>query len=54
MAAGKGEKPCLRRPRRRATYTRPTAVRHLLAGYDLPTALPVELRRVAEKPPWVQ
>jgi hypothetical protein len=29
-------------------------VRHLLAGYDLSTALPVELRRFAEEPPWVQ
>jgi transposase len=36
-AAGKGEQDAPRRRRRRATYTRPHGVRHLLAGYDLTT-----------------
>jgi hypothetical protein len=36
-AAGKGEQDAPRRRRRRATYTRPHGVRHLLAGYDLST-----------------
>ena len=36
-AAGKGEQDATRRRRRRATYTRPHGVRHLLAGYDLST-----------------
>jgi transposase len=35
VAAGKGEPGAPRRRRRRATYTRPNGVRHLLAGYDL-------------------
>jgi len=34
-AAGKGDPGAPRRRRRRATYTRPNGVRHLLAGYDL-------------------
>jgi transposase len=34
-AAGKGDQDAPRRRRRRATYTRPHGVRHLLAGYDL-------------------
>ena len=37
IAAGKGEQTAPRRRRRRATYTRPSGVRHLLAGYDLAT-----------------
>jgi transposase len=37
IAAGKGEQERPRRRRRRATYTRPSGVRHLLAGYDLAT-----------------
>ena len=36
-AAGKGRTGEPRRRRRRATYTRPHGVRHLLAGYDLST-----------------
>jgi transposase len=36
-AAGKGEQHAPRRRRRRATYTRPNGVRHLIAGYDLAT-----------------
>lgn len=36
-AAGKGRTGQPRRRRRRATYTRPHGVRHLLAGYDLST-----------------
>ncbi len=36
-AAGQGEQDAPRRRRRRATYTRPHGVRHLLAGYDLST-----------------
>ncbi len=36
MATGKGEQQRPRR-RRRTTYNRPEGVRHLLAGYDLPT-----------------
>jgi transposase len=36
-AAGKGEQGRPRRRRRRATYTRPQGVRHLMAGYDLAT-----------------
>ncbi len=35
VAAGKGDPDRPRRRRRRATYTRPHGVRHLLAGYDL-------------------
>ena len=35
VAAGKGESAAPRRRRRRATYTRPHGVRHLLAAYDL-------------------
>jgi transposase len=35
VAAGKGDPGAPRRRRRRATYTRPNGVRHLLAGYDL-------------------
>ncbi len=35
VAAGKGDPDTPRRRRRRATYTRPHGVRHLLAGYDL-------------------
>jgi transposase len=35
MAAGKGNPDQPRRRRRRATYTRPNGVRHLMAGYDL-------------------
>ena len=37
VAAGKGDPTSPRRRRRRATYTRPHGVRHLLAGYDLST-----------------
>ena len=37
VAAGKGDAAAPRRRRRRATYTRPHGVRHLLAGYDLST-----------------
>jgi len=36
-AAGKGDPTHPRRRRRRATYTRPHGVRHLMAGYDLST-----------------
>ena len=36
-ASSKGEQSRPRRRRRRATYTRPQGVRHLLAGYDLST-----------------
>jgi transposase len=36
-AAGKGRLDAPRRRRRRATYTRPNGVRHLIAGYDLST-----------------
>ena len=36
-AVGRGEQTAPRRRRRRATYTRPSGVRHLLAGYDLST-----------------
>jgi hypothetical protein len=36
-AGGTGDCACPRRRRRRATYTRPHGVRHLLAGYDLST-----------------
>lgn len=36
-ATGKGQQSQPRRRRRRATYTRPHGVRHLLAGYDLST-----------------
>jgi transposase len=36
-ARGTGEQARPRRRRRRATYTRPHGVRHLLAGYDLST-----------------
>ncbi len=36
-ATGKGSQDRPRRRRRRATYTRPHGVRHLLAGYDLST-----------------
>lgn len=35
VAAGAGNSGAPRRRRRRATYTRPHGVRHLLAGYDL-------------------
>jgi transposase len=35
VAAGQGDPARPRRRRRRATYTRPSGVRHLLAGYDL-------------------
>ena len=35
IAAGKGDVATPRRRRRRATYTRPHGVRHLMAGYDL-------------------
>jgi hypothetical protein len=35
VAAGKGEPGSARRRRRRATFTRPHGVRHLLAAYDL-------------------
>jgi transposase len=37
IALGKGDDAAPRRRRRRATYTRPHGVRHLLAGYDLST-----------------
>ena len=37
IATGKGDTGSPRRRRRRATYTRPNGVRHLLAGYDLST-----------------
>jgi transposase len=37
VAAGKGDTTQARRRRRRATYTRPHGVRHLMAGYDLST-----------------
>jgi transposase len=37
VAAGRGEPGRPRRRRRRATFTRPHGVRHLLAGYDLST-----------------
>jgi len=37
VAAGKGDVDSPRRRRRRATFTRPHGVRHLLAGYDLST-----------------
>jgi transposase len=37
IAAGKGDVDQPRRRRRRATYTRPHGVRHLMAGYDLST-----------------
>ena len=37
IAAGKGDNTTPRRRRRRATYTRPHGVRHLMAGYDLST-----------------
>jgi transposase len=37
VAAGKGDTTQPRRRRRRATYTRPHGVRHLMAGYDLST-----------------
>lgn len=35
VAAGKGDVEAPRRRRRRATYTRPNGIRHLLAAYDL-------------------
>jgi transposase len=35
VAAGRGDTATPRRHRRRATFTRPHGVRHLLAGYDL-------------------
>jgi transposase len=35
IARGKGDTTAPRRPRRRATYTRPHGVRHLLAALDL-------------------
>ena len=37
VAVGKGDTTTPRRRRRRATFTRPYGVRHLLAGYDLST-----------------
>jgi transposase len=37
VAKGKGDVAVPRRRRRRATYTRPNGVRHLMAGYDLCT-----------------
>ena len=37
MATGRGDEAVPRRRRRRATYTRPNGVRHLMAGYDLST-----------------
>jgi transposase len=37
VALGKGDVASPRRRRRRATYTRPHGVRHLMAGYDLCT-----------------
>jgi hypothetical protein len=36
-AVGQGTQDLPRRRRRRATYTRPHGVRHLMAGYDLST-----------------
>src|SRR4051794_41708285 len=45
---GKGSLTQPRRRRRRATYTRPHGVRHLLAGYDLSTDRlygPVKIRK---------
>jgi transposase len=36
-AVGRGDQRHPRRRRRRATYTRPNGVRHLIAGYDLST-----------------
>jgi transposase len=37
QAVGRGDQRHPRRRRRRATYTRPNGVRHLIAGYDLST-----------------
>jgi len=37
ITAGRGDTAAPRRRRRRATYTRPHGVRHLMAGYDLST-----------------
>jgi transposase len=37
VAAGRGDVTAPRRRRRRATYTRPHGVRHLMAGFDLST-----------------
>ena len=37
VATGRGNEAMPRRRRRRATYTRPNGVRHLMAGYDLST-----------------
>jgi len=37
IGVGRGDRTSPRRRRRRATYTRPHGVRHLLAGYDLST-----------------
>ncbi len=37
VASGNGDIETPRRRRRRATYTRPHGVRHLMAGYDLCT-----------------
>ncbi|MEP6666698.1 MAG: hypothetical protein ABJA81_09645 [Nocardioidaceae bacterium] len=37
VATGKGDPEAPRRRRRRATFTRPHGVRHLMAGYDLST-----------------
>ncbi len=37
QAVGRGDQRRPRRRRRRATYTRPNGVRHLIAGYDLST-----------------
>ena len=37
VAAGRGDSDQPRRRRRRASYTRPHGVRHLMAGYDLST-----------------
>jgi hypothetical protein len=37
VATGKANPDARRRRRRRATFTRPHGVRHLLAGYDLST-----------------
>jgi transposase len=42
LAGGGGSTP---RRRRRATYTRPNGVRHLLAAYDLSTAMSEEFER---------